>query len=79
MNSLTIRDRKWRARAGAGIVESTGPRQRFFDMRRAIDPNQLGEDWLGNNVAVTCPLCNKVFVVIADAQAAPSHQQGENA
>jgi len=31
-------------------------------MQRAIDPNQLGEDWLGNNIAVTCPLCKKVFV-----------------
>jgi L-amino acid N-acyltransferase YncA/ribosomal protein S27E len=34
-------------------------------MQRAIDPNQLGEDWLGNNIAVTCPLCRKVFVVSA--------------
>lgn len=31
-------------------------------MQRAIDPNQLCEDWLGNNIAVTCPLCKKVFI-----------------
>jgi len=23
----------------------------------------LNEDWEGNNVAFTCPLCNKVFIV----------------
>ena len=34
-------------------------------MQRAIDPNQLSEDWVGNNIAVTCPLCKKVFVVSA--------------
>jgi L-amino acid N-acyltransferase YncA len=32
-------------------------------MQRAVDPNQLGEDWVGNNIAVTCPPCKKVFVV----------------
>jgi hypothetical protein len=34
-------------------------------MQRTIDPNQLSEDWVGNNIAVTCPLCKKVFVVSA--------------
>ena len=34
-------------------------------MQRAIDPNQLSEDWVGNNIAATCPLCKKVFVVSA--------------
>lgn len=34
-------------------------------MQRAIDPNQLGEDWVGNNIAVTCPMCKKVFVASA--------------
>jgi predicted RNA-binding Zn-ribbon protein involved in translation (DUF1610 family) len=30
-----------------------------------LDPNNLGhgEDWEGNNVAFTCPLCGKVFIV----------------
>ncbi len=31
--------------------------------RRNIDPARLTEDFLGNNIAVTCPLCGKVFVV----------------
>ncbi len=31
--------------------------------RREIDPAQLTEDYFGNNIAVTCPLCSKVFVV----------------
>jgi len=34
-------------------------------MPRVIDPNRLDEDWVGNNIAVTCPLCKKVFVVSA--------------
>jgi hypothetical protein len=32
-------------------------------MQRDIDPTQLVEDWLGNNIALSCPLCRKVFVV----------------
>jgi ribosomal protein S18 acetylase RimI-like enzyme len=34
-------------------------------MKREIDPAQLEEDWLGNNIAVTCPVCEKVFIVSA--------------
>lgn len=36
-------------------------------MQRKIDPNQLGEDWEGNNIAVTCPNpeCRKIFIVSA--------------
>jgi predicted RNA-binding Zn-ribbon protein involved in translation (DUF1610 family) len=32
---------------------------------RRLDPNKLGhdEDWEGNNVALPCPLCKKVFIV----------------
>jgi hypothetical protein len=30
---------------------------------RTIDPNRREEDWEGNNLALTCPLCGKVFVV----------------
>lgn len=34
-------------------------------MERQLDGNNLGpnEDWEGNNVAFTCPLCSKVFIV----------------
>lgn len=33
--------------------------------RREISPQQLrdDEDWAGNNVAVTCPACSKVYLV----------------
>ncbi len=32
---------------------------------RNLDPNNLGhsEDWEGNNVALSCPACKKVFIV----------------
>jgi hypothetical protein len=30
---------------------------------RSIDPARMDEDWEGNNIAVTCPVCNKVFIV----------------
>ena len=32
---------------------------------RDLDPNALGpdEDWEGNNIAVRCPVCQKVYVV----------------
>ena len=30
---------------------------------RSIDPTRDDEDWEGNNAAVTCPECGKVFVV----------------
>jgi hypothetical protein len=32
---------------------------------RNLDPNELGlnEDWEGNNAALSCPICNKVFIV----------------
>lgn len=32
---------------------------------RELDPNDLKqqEDWEGNNVALTCPLCQKIFIV----------------
>ena len=34
-------------------------------MEQHIDRNHIGqsEDWLGNNAAFTCPVCNKVFIV----------------
>lgn len=30
-----------------------------------LDPDNLGlnEDWEGNNVAFSCPLCKKIFIV----------------
>ena len=31
--------------------------------QRAIEPNRPGEDWEGNNIAVTCPVCGKVYIV----------------
>jgi hypothetical protein len=36
-------------------------------MQRKIDPSRLGEDWEGNNIAVTCPnpKCHKIFIVSA--------------
>jgi hypothetical protein len=34
-------------------------------MRREIDASKLTEDFHGNNITVTCPLCGKVFVVSA--------------
>jgi len=30
---------------------------------RPIDPSRKDEDWEGNNAAVTCSACGKVFVV----------------
>lgn len=31
---------------------------------RDLDPDHnLSEDWHGNNIAVTCPACGKVYVV----------------
>jgi len=32
---------------------------------RVLDKNKLAktEDWVGNNIAVTCPVCGKVYVV----------------
>jgi predicted RNA-binding Zn-ribbon protein involved in translation (DUF1610 family) len=29
---------------------------------RPIDPARDDEDWYGNNVAVTCPVCGKVYI-----------------
>lgn len=31
--------------------------------KRGIDPTLKSEDWFGNNIAVMCPRCNKVYVV----------------
>ena len=36
-------------------------------MEREIDPNWKDEDVLGNNAAVTCPKCGKVYIVSAFA------------
>lgn len=30
---------------------------------RNVDPLRPDEDWEGNNIAVTCPTCGKVFIV----------------
>lgn len=30
---------------------------------KKISPQDLDSDFLGNNAAFTCPLCNKVFIV----------------
>jgi hypothetical protein len=34
-------------------------------MPRNLDPSRLGllEDWQGNNIALACPACLKVFIV----------------
>jgi hypothetical protein len=34
-------------------------------IKRTLDPEKLGhhEDWVGNNAAFCCPLCQKVFLV----------------
>jgi hypothetical protein len=34
-------------------------------MERTIDPDKLkgNEDWEGNNIAITCPVCGKVYIV----------------
>lgn len=36
-------------------------------MQRDLDRNKLGdlEDWYGNNIALACPACGKVFIVSA--------------
>jgi len=36
-------------------------------MKRELNPKALAddEDWYGNNIAVTCPVCKKVFIVSA--------------
>lgn len=30
---------------------------------RPIDRERTDEDWQGNNIAVTCPICKKVYLV----------------
>jgi hypothetical protein len=30
---------------------------------RNVDPTRLDEDWAGNNIAITCPACGKVYIV----------------
>lgn len=30
---------------------------------RPIDPRRPFEDWEGNNIALACPVCGKVYVV----------------
>lgn len=30
---------------------------------RIVDHTRIDEDWAGNNIAVTCPVCGKVFIV----------------
>jgi transcription elongation factor Elf1 len=32
-------------------------------MKRDIDDKAQTEDWFGNNIALTCPNCGKVYVV----------------
>jgi len=34
-------------------------------MQRQLDPNDLrqDEDWEGNNIAVTCPVCKKIYLI----------------
>jgi predicted RNA-binding Zn-ribbon protein involved in translation (DUF1610 family) len=32
-------------------------------MQRDINAGALTEDWEGNNIAVTCPICGKVYLV----------------
>ena len=31
--------------------------------RRAIGASAKSEDWFGNNAAITCPRCGKVYIV----------------
>ena len=31
--------------------------------KRTIDPTRKEEDWYGNNAAITCPCCQKVFII----------------
>ena len=30
-----------------------------------IDPHAIDQDWQGNNIALACPECSKVFIVSA--------------
>ena len=44
---------------------------------RNLDPNNLAdnEDWVGNDAAFCCPLCQKVFIVShAPPQMVPDHE-----
>jgi transcription elongation factor Elf1 len=34
-----------------------------YGMERKLDPEQKNEDVYGNNAAVACPLCGKVYIV----------------
>ena len=36
-----------------------------WKLHRDLDRNHLGilEDWVGNNIALACPVCLKVFIV----------------
>jgi hypothetical protein len=31
--------------------------------KRPVDDNNLSEDWVGNNIAIQCPACGKVYIV----------------
>lgn len=43
-----------------------------------LNPDNLNqdEDWLGNNVAFTCPLCRKVFIVSHFLIESPNVERG---
>lgn len=30
---------------------------------RPVDHTKLSEDWQGNNIAIQCPACSKVYIV----------------
>jgi phage FluMu protein Com len=30
---------------------------------RPVDHTRLSEDWEGNNIAIQCPVCGKVYIV----------------
>jgi endogenous inhibitor of DNA gyrase (YacG/DUF329 family) len=45
---------------------------------RNLDPDKLGhnEDWEGNNAAVPCPICGKIFIISQLMHKAPNGTNG---
>ena len=48
-----------RALTATGVIRQTESK---LMPERPIDPTRHDEDWYGNNVAVTCPVCGKVYI-----------------
>jgi hypothetical protein len=44
---------------------------------RPIDHTKLSEDWEGNNIAIQCPACGKVYIVSEQIHSPKRGEAGE--